>query len=178
MVINRGYDRGTMKHIKHYIAAVAALLALAPLHAAEEAPATPVPAVQKAVKETTFVTGTPMTDAQHYVYIFTASWCGPCLSIMPRIVEQYAEMKANKVEIIVIGCDRSEKMVKKYIEHYRAGLTAIYVKAPKALTFPGVFMPDAIPFAIVVDANGKVLAQGHASILLKWKELCGITKAE
>ena len=117
-----------------------------------------------------------MTDAQHYIYIFTASWCGPCLSIMPRIVEHYAEMKENKVEIIVIGCDRSEKMVKKYIEHYRVGLTAIYVKSPQALTFPGVYMPDAIPFAIVVDANGKVLAEGHASILLNWKELCGISK--
>lgn len=166
-----------MKHIKHYIAAMAALLTVAPLQATEEVAAAQVPAVQKAVQETPFVTGTPMTDAEHYVYIFTASWCGPCLSIMPRIVEQYAEMKKHKVEIIVIGCDRSEKMVKKYIEHYRAGLTAIYVKAPQALTFPGVYMPDAIPFAIVVDANGKVLAEGHASILLKWKELCGISTA-
>ena len=48
-----------MKHITYYIAAMAALLTGAPLHASDEAAATPVPAVQKAVRETLFVTGTP-----------------------------------------------------------------------------------------------------------------------
>ena len=51
-----------MKHITYYIAAMAALLTGAPLHASDEAAATPVPAVQKEVRETPFVTGTPMTD--------------------------------------------------------------------------------------------------------------------
>lgn len=102
-----------------------------------------------------------MTDAQHYIYIFTASWCGPCLSIMPRIVEHYAEMKENKVEIIVIGCDRSEKMVKKYIEHYRVGLTAIYVKSPQALTFPGVYMPDAFPLPLLWMPTARCLQRAR-----------------
>lgn len=162
--------------MKYYIAAMAALLSVAPLHATEEA-ATTVPAVTKAVSETTFLTGTPIADAQYYVYVFSASWCGPCRAIMPQIIEQYAEMKANKVEIILISCDRNEKIAKKYIEHYEAGLPGVFVKAPKALEFPGVTMPRSIPHAIFVDANGKVLAQGHGSIVLNWKKICAPQQA-
>lgn len=161
-----------MKRMKYYIAAMAALFSVAPLHAAQEASAAPVPAVTKAVSETTFLTGTPIADAQYYVYIFSASWCGPCRALMPQVVELYPEMKANKVEIILISCDRSERMAKKYIEHYEAGFPGLYVKAPGVLALPGVSMPKGIPHAIIVDANGKVLAQGHGSIVRNWKMIC------
>lgn len=157
---------------------MAALFSSVTLHGADSVSSSPMPAVTKAVSEMTFVTGTPMADAQYYIYLFSAFWCGPCRVITPRIVDQYADMKANKVEIIVIGCDRNEKMVKKYVEFYDAGISGLHVDSPHVSSLPGITMPDAIPYAIIVDAAGTVLAQGHASIALNWKEICSSKKAD
>ena len=165
-----------MKRMKQYIAAMAALFSVASLHADEAAtapaPAETAPAVTAYVNGAQFLTGRPMTDAQYYVYLYSASWCGPCRAIMPRIVAQYSEMKANKVEIIVISCDRTADAAKSYVEHYEAGLPGLHVASEAARNLPSATSPQGIPHAIIVDAQGKVLHRGHGATVLNWKQIC------
>lgn len=128
--------------------------------------------VAEALNKTKFVTGAPMADAKYYIYVFSASWCGPCRALMPRIVEQYPAMKENKVEVILISCDQTEEVAKDYVEHYKAGLPGLYVKDPGVRNLPGIFMPRAIPTAIIVDAKGNVLSSGHGAKALEWQKVC------
>ena len=89
-----------MKRMKHYIAAMAALFSVATLHADEAtaapAPAETAPAVTAYLNSAAFLTGQPMADAQYYIYIYSASWCGPCKALMPEIVKEYKKMKKKK----------------------------------------------------------------------------------
>lgn len=165
-----------MKRMKHYIAAMAALFSVATLHADEAtaapAPAETAPAVTAYLNSAAFLTGQPMADAQYYIYIYSASWCGPCRALMPKVVAQYPEMKANKVEIILISCDRVAEIAKNYIEHYKADIPGLHVSSQAAQKLPSGINPRGIPYAIIVDANGKVLSKGHGHIALQWKEVC------
>lgn len=155
---------------------MASLFAVASLHADEAAPAPApaesVPAVTAYVNSNQFLTGKPMADAQYYIYIYSASWCGPCRALMPKIVAQYPEMKANKVEVILISCDRTTEAAKNYIEHYKVGFPGLHVSSPVAFKLPAATNPRGIPHAIIVDANGKVLHQGHGASALGWKQVC------
>lgn len=58
--------------------------------------------------------GEPNTKAKFYIYLQSASWCPPCRKEMPKIVEMYPEMKKAKVEIILIGWDRSKEAAQKF----------------------------------------------------------------
>lgn len=165
-----------MKRIYHYIAAVTALFTAPALLATETAEqpvaAENTPAVTAFVNKADFLTGKPMADAQYYIYLYSASWCGPCRMLMPRIVDEYANMKANKVEIILIACDRGADVAKSYIEHYKADIPGLHVAAPAARQLPSAANPRGIPHATIVDANGKVLYSGHGQGALNWKKIC------
>ena len=43
---------------------------------------------------------------------------------------------------------------------------------PEPEPVPSGINPRGIPYAIIVDANGKVLSKGHGHIALQWKEVC------
>ena len=131
-----------------------------------------LPAVPAYLKNIQFLTGAPSMEADYYIYLFSASWCGPCRAIMPEFVAQYPEMKANKVEIILISVDSSAEQAKAYIEHYNAGFPGLYVRTAEVKNLPSIVAPRTIPTAIIVDASGKVIFNGHAKLALKWKELC------
>lgn len=170
-----------MKRMKHYIAAMAALFSVATVNAAEEsapAPAETVPAVTAYVNSAPFLTGQPMADAQYYIYLYSASWCGPCRAVMPKILAEYPEMKANKVEIILISCDRTPEDAKSYIEHYNAGLPGLHIRSITAQKLPSASNPRGIPNAIIVDAQGKILHQGHGATVLNWKQICTPKQAQ
>lgn len=137
--------------------------------AAEE---TALPVLPAYFKNIQFLTGAPSMEADYYIYLFSASWCGPCRAIMPSFVEQYPEMKANKVEIIFISVDDSAEEAKAYIEHYNAGFPGLYVRTKEVKELPSLIIPRGIPTATILDANGKVLFNGHAAKALNWKELC------
>ena len=99
-------------------AALLGLLAFAPLPIASQDDAgemTESPARKKkkkakkaaspvvtAVKKVKKVKGRVNEKADYFIYLFSASWCGPCCREMPEIVELYDDIKkSGKVDIIL-----------------------------------------------------------------------------
>lgn len=118
-------------------------------------------------------TVSPATNAKYYIYLSSASWCGPCKMLMPKFIEQYDEMKKKKVELILISCDRTVEEGQKYLEHYKAEFCGVMAGEAAAKSLPGYQAAKGIPHAIIVDKKGKVLASDHgAHILDAWKKLC------
>lgn len=133
----------------------------------------PVAAALKAIEAPTF--GTFDTKADYFIYLFSASWCGPCKAIMPDIAgTHYPEMKKTrkpKVEIILLGMDQTPEGVGQYRDHYNAKFFAAHHKDPMVKKLPGYNNPNGIPHCIFVDKNGKVIHSGHGSAIANWKNI-------
>lgn len=126
-----------------------------------------------AIEQTTFVTDVkPSTEAKYYMFLASASWCGPCRAVTPKLVQEYPNMMANKdVEVILLSCDRDAAAAKKYLEHYKAPFSAVMYGSPEALKLPGCPTDiHGIPHIVVVDAHGKLLYRGHGLRFADWKK--------
>ena len=130
------------------------------------------PAVHAAIAKTDFLNAKPNKKAKYYIYLHSASWCGPCKAIMPDIVKEYKKMKRAGVEIILMGHDKDEKGVKAYLKSYKAKFPALVDGSPASLAMPGYTPANGIPNATIVDKDGKVITSGHGSIVLEWKDHC------
>lgn len=115
--------------------------------------------------------GTPSQDAKYYIYLQSASWCGPCRAEMPDIVAAYPEMKDARVELILIGCDDTVEASQKYLDSYGAKFPGIHYKESELKTLPGYTPAPGIPDATVVDREGRQVARGHGSLVKRWKEV-------
>lgn len=130
-------------------------------------------AVKNALKEINLVSGKPSAKAKYYIYLHSASWCGPCKALMPEIVKDYKKMKKKNVEVILIGHDRTADAAKDYLKHYDADFPCILYTDPAVQTLPGYTANFAgIPHATIVDAEGNVLKDGHGREALEWKTIC------
>ena len=111
----------------------------------------------------------PDFDATHYIFINSASWCGPCKAIMPKIVEQYAEMKAAGVEVILVANEPGPAAA-KYLEGYNAQFAGA-----EPVQLNGIDIPNGqpIPNMVLMDADGKVITSGHGRMVLQWRQLTG-----
>ena len=116
---------------------------------------------------------TPNKRAKYYIYLSSASWCGPCKALMPEVVKQYKDMKKKKVEVILISCDHTAAEGKAYLEHYKAEFCGVMADEAAEKQLPGYKPANGIPHAIIVDKKGKVITAGHgASVIGIWKQTC------
>lgn len=135
----------------------------------KKAKATPS-AVAKALKKVKRATGKVNQKALVYIYLQSASWCGPCKQAMPGIVEQYKEMrKDGRAEIVLVGFDQTPDGVKSYIEGYDCKMPAVHKDAKNVDKLPGFSKAPGIPFLIMVDADGNVLHTGSPFVVNQWK---------
>ncbi len=110
----------------------------------------------------------PYPGAKYYIYLFSASWCGPCRALQPQIAAQYAEMKkSGVVELVLIGNDRDEASGKAYAKHY--GCPSIMMGNAQGL--PGLTGPRGIPFCVFATADGTIATSGHGSMAIEWKDV-------
>ncbi len=127
-------------------------------------------AVPQALKRVRRVSGRINQNALVYIYLQSASWCGPCRQAMPDIVEEYKKMRRDgRAEIVLIGWDRTADEVKSYIEGYRCRMPAVFREARNVDRLPGFSMASGIPTATMVDADGNVIRSGSPlSVVPTW----------
>lgn len=123
----------------------------------------------KLLSETSFFTEVkPDPTATHYFFLESASWCGPCKAIMPKIVEQYPEMKKAGVELILIASE-AEPQAKSYLESYKAEFAGMMPHIAQNL--PGFVKGNGVPNVYLVDAEGNTVTSGHGRMVLQWRQL-------
>ena len=121
-----------------------------------------------------FATGKkPNTNAKYYILLESASWCGPCNQEMPHVVKAYKEMvKTKQVELILMSHDNDGATAKAFMRKYHGNFPCIIAKSADAKVIPGFKPANGIPHAIIMDASGKVITEGHGSLVAKWKDHC------
>lgn len=128
------------------------------------------PAVPAALADCQYLTRKKANlKAEYYIFLNSASWCGPCRMVMPKVVKEYRKMKSGKVELLLVSAEEDEA-AKEYMEHYKAKFPGI--NRVESRKIPGVvFSLGGIPAMCLVDAHGNKLHDGHGADSLKWKEL-------
>lgn len=113
----------------------------------------------------------PATDAEFYIYLTSASWCGPCNMEMPHVVEAYEKMREDgRVELVQISGDNNPEAAKGFAEKYGAPFTVLNARAEGSTPPPGFIKPTGIPHATIVDNEGNVIKDGHGAIVKNWEQ--------
>lgn len=106
------------------------------------------------------VDGKPQTLAPYKGHVlvvnFWASWCGPCVAEMPELVRLHDAYKGKGVQFIGIGVDSQQNIqifLKKIPVDYPI-LVSGFGGADLARSLGNT--AGALPFTVVIDANGVV----------------------
>ena len=95
-----------------------------------------------------------------YVLIdFWASWCGPCRSEMPNVVEAYKQFKAKGFGIVGVSLDQNADQWKKAIKDLN--ITWPQMSDLKAWQCEGakLYAVRGIPATVLVDQEGTIVAR-------------------
>lgn len=128
----------------------------------------------KALKKVNFVTSKKADPkATHYIYLISASWCGPCNAEMPHVVEQYKEMSKCGVELILVSADNASSQATGFMKKYGANFPCAMGNSERKKLL-GWEDRNGIPYAIIVDADGNKLTSGNAApVIGGWKQTTG-----
>jgi thiol-disulfide isomerase/thioredoxin len=100
---------------------------------------------------------------------FWASWCGPCRKENPHVVELYRKFKSKNFEILGVSLDENADEWKAAIK--RDHLTWLHGSELKKWNSEVAksYMVDAIPYSVLVDKDGKIVAKGLSGDALEQK---------
>lgn len=99
---------------------------------------------------------------------FWASWCGPCVREMPRLVEMYEKYKNQGFEIVGVSLDSDGEAWKKGIE--RLNITWPQMSDLKGWQSEAakMYAIRSIPHVLVLDKDGVIVSRGlHGEELQK-----------
>ncbi len=95
-----------------------------------------------------------------YVLIdFWASWCGPCRMENPNVVKVFNQYKAKNFTVLGVSLDKDKDAWKKAIAQDHLAWTQISDLKYWNSQSVEIFGFQGIPFNVLVDPSGKVVAQ-------------------
>ena len=108
-------------------------------------------------------------DAKYYLCLFSASWCPPCRREMPRIAKTYAETLQDdpNIELIHFSRDREEDKALAWAKEHNVKFPVVKYNGGNPLDLH----TRGIPHLFIVDADGKLLEEGHPAKLFTDEKL-------
>ncbi len=108
---------------------------------------------------------------------FWASWCGPCMQLMPELKKK-AELLA-KHGIVVAGMNKDDQNAETVAEKVRdeQDITFPWLIEPADRPFTKMLEIESIPRMVLIGPDGKVLYNGHPQDPDLWKALQKIDPA-
>ena len=100
---------------------------------------------------------------------FSASWCPPCRSFTPVLVD-YQKRHGDKVEVILVSSDKSRSDMLSYIQSKKMdNFYCVDYSSPKRKALKKKFGVSGIPSVVVISPSGNV-ADINARRLLSYRK--------
>ena len=111
---------------------------------------------------------------------FSASWCPPCRTFTPKLVEFHKANK-GKFEVLLVSADNSEKAQANYMKKYMMPWLAVKHQSIAANLLVKKMGVSGIPYLVVLAPDGSVVTKDGRGDLdslgdkafLKWKRTQG-----
>lgn len=93
----------------------------------------------------------------NYVLVdFWASWCQPCMQEMPNIVAAYSKFKSKGFEVVSISVDKDKEAWLGAVKQNNMSWIQLNDVDGNGSLIYGI---QTIPYTLLIDRNGKILAQ-------------------
>ena len=113
--------------------------------------------------EFTMAQGDRPQTGQPLVIEFWASWCGPCIKLFPHLKKLYGELEGTGIQFAAL--------TQEPLNHVREFIRSQELPYPVGVDREGQFHEALnvkyIPYAVIVDAEGRVVWSGHSGRLSK-----------
>jgi len=108
---------------------------------------------------------------------FWASWCGPCMQLMPALKKKAAELAPHG--IVVVGMNKDDENAEAVAAKVRdeQGIDFPWLVEPRERPFSSLLEIDSIPRMILVAPDGAVLYNGHPQDPALYEALAKINPA-
>lgn len=106
-----------------------------------------------------------------YVLIdFWASWCGPCRRENPNVIRLYKKFKSKGFTVFSVSLDENP-------DHWKMAIEKDGLEWPNHVSdlkrwqssLPQLYGFDGIPYTVLVNPEGKIIARGLRGATLEWK---------
>jgi len=92
---------------------------------------------------------------------FSASWCPPCRTFTPKLVETYEELQAEgrPFEVVLVSHDRDKASARKYMKSHDMPWLAVPFKDKNRELLKKKFGVQGIPTLVIINSDGKTLSR-------------------
>jgi thiol-disulfide isomerase/thioredoxin len=96
-----------------------------------------------------------LAESKNHVVVldFWASWCGPCLQVMPQVDSVAREFAADGVQLIAINLEEPPEQIKLALARLKLETTVALDKDGRVAERYGA---TSIPQTVIIDREGKV----------------------
>ena len=91
-------------------------------------------------------------QGQYLLVNFWATWCPPCVAVMPGINNLYQEVKDDNVEFIMLSVDQDFEKARKFRKKKGFEFEIYQLAGP----IPQMYNSNSIPTTYVIDADGNL----------------------
>lgn len=92
---------------------------------------------------------------------FWASWCGPCIALMPELKRKAEVLPSQGVFVAGMNTDSSDQMKHAREVQEKHGMDMPWLIEPESSPFSRALRINSIPRMVLVSPEGKVLFNGH-----------------
>jgi thiol-disulfide isomerase/thioredoxin len=110
-------------------------------------------------------------DKKALLVDFWASWCGPCMQLMPELKKKASEL--SKHGIVVAGMNKDDENAQAITAklHDELSIEFPWLIEPAERPFTKLLEIESIPRMILIAPNGQVLFNGHPQDPALWTAL-------
>lgn len=100
---------------------------------------------------------------------FWASWCGPCMNLMPELRKKAEHLAKHQIAVAGMNTESDEGIADKV--RVEKAMKLPWLVEPKERPFSGPLDINSIPRMVLISPDGKILYNGHPQDPALWAAL-------